>query len=71
MLIGFFLFLMAITTIFAYQYTLASYVIAVKRSQIVMGVIAGYLFFKEENIREKLAGSILIFIGVAFVILFQ
>jgi drug/metabolite transporter (DMT)-like permease len=45
-----------------------AYVISVKRISIIIGVLFGYLFFKEKNIRERLLGATLMFIGFVIII---
>jgi len=64
-------FLSALTSIFqmyAISLTLVPYVIAVKRTSAVLGVLWGKLIFKEKGIREKLIGATIMVIGV-FIIL--
>lgn len=46
-----------------------AYVISVKRISIIIGVLFGYLFFKEKNIRERLLGALLMFIGFVIIIM--
>ena len=63
--------LSALTSIFqmyAISLTLVPYVIAVKRTSAVLGVLWGKLIFKEKEIREKLIGATIMVIGV-FIIL--
>jgi drug/metabolite transporter (DMT)-like permease len=55
---------MTLSQLTAIQFTLASYVIAVKRSGMIVSVILGYFFFKEENLRARLAGALLMSSGV-------
>ena len=45
-----------------------AYVISVKRISIIIGVLFGYLFFNEKNIRERLLGATLMFIGFVIII---
>lgn len=54
----------------AISLTLVSYVIALKRTAGMITVVLGYLFLKEQNIKERLLGSIVMFIGVLFIVLF-
>ena len=64
-------FLSASTSIFqmyAISLTLVSYVIAVKRTSGVLGVLWGKLIFKEKRIKEKLIGATIMVMGV-FIIL--
>lgn len=53
----------------ALSLTLVVYVIAIKRTSGMLSVILGYIFLDEGNIRERLAGAIVMFIGVLFIIL--
>ena len=47
----------------------AAYMISVKRTSLVFGVIFGALFFKEYSIKERLTGAIIMFSGVVMIIL--
>jgi drug/metabolite transporter (DMT)-like permease len=44
--------------------TLASYVIAIKRAGMVVGVLMGYYVFKERNLRFRIVGAVLMSAGV-------
>lgn len=44
--------------------TLVAYVISVKRTSTLLGVLFGYLFFQESNIRERLLGAAIMLLGV-------
>lgn len=48
----------------ALVYENVSYVIAVKRTAILFSILAGYLFFHEENIRVRLLGGSIMVAGV-------
>ena len=54
----------------AISLTLVSYIIALKRTAGMISVILGYLFLKEQNIKERLLGATIMFIGVLFIVLF-
>jgi uncharacterized membrane protein len=45
-----------------------AYVISVKRMSLIIGVLYGYLFFKERQIGERLIGASLMFIGFIMVV---
>ncbi len=45
-----------------------AYMISIKRTSLIIGVIYGYLFFKEKNIRERLTGATLMFIGFFMIV---
>lgn len=53
---------------FSIAMTKAAYMISVKRLSIVFGVIYGGLFFAEENIFVRLAGTLLMFVGAAVIL---
>ena len=53
----------------AIQSTLVSYTISIKRTSTIFAVIWGYLIFKEQGIRERLVGTVLMVIGVVFITL--
>lgn len=62
----------ALTLIFqmtAISLTLVAYVISIKRTSAIMSVLFGHLIFKEEGVRERLAGAIIMIIGVLFITL--
>jgi len=65
---GFFYALMVITHMTALKLTKVAYMISVKRASLLIGMLYGYLFFKEENIRSRFAGAVLMFIGFLMVV---
>lgn len=54
----------------AISLTLVAYVISIKRTSAIMGVLFGYLIFKEKGIRERLVGVVVMVLGVLFITLF-
>ena len=44
-----------------------SYMIAVKRLSLVFGVVLGWLFFREQNIRYRVAGACVMVSGIFFI----
>jgi drug/metabolite transporter (DMT)-like permease len=46
----------------------AAYMISVKRTSVIVGVLYGYFLFKEKNIRERLSGALLMFIGFVLIV---
>ena len=48
----------------ALSLTLVTYVVSVKRSSIIIGILLGYFFLGERNIRERLFGAVLMLFGV-------
>lgn len=70
-LVGVFSALSGIFQMLAINIALVSYVISIKRTSIVMSVIFGYLIFKERGIKERLAGVLIMIIGVFLITLSQ
>lgn len=68
--LGFFHSLMVITHMVAMSLTQVTYMIAVKRTSLLFSAGYGYFLFKEEKLRERLLGSILMIIGVALIVVF-
>ncbi len=52
----------------ALSLTNVAYMIAVKRLSLLMGIVYGHLLFREEGLRERLAGGGLMVTGVAFIV---
>jgi drug/metabolite transporter (DMT)-like permease len=52
----------------AIQFTLVSYVIAIKRAGMLLSVLIGALFFGERNLKRRLLGAAVMSIGVALVL---
>ena len=65
---GFFYGLMVLTHMTAMKLTKVAYMISVKRVSLLIGLLYGYLFFKEENIRSRFMGALLMFIGFLMVV---
>ncbi|MDI6889807.1 MAG: DMT family transporter [Thermodesulfovibrionales bacterium] len=65
---GIFYSLMVVSHMIAMSLAKVAYVISVKRMSLIIGVLFGYLFFKEKNIRERLFGTMLMFIGFVMVV---
>ncbi len=68
-LVGLFSALSGIFQMMAINIALVSYVISIKRTSIIMGVVFGYLIFKESNIKERLSGVLLMITGVFLITL--
>lgn len=49
----------------------AAYMIAIKRLNGLFGVLFGWLFFKETNIRSRFVGALLMSMGAALIVLFR
>jgi drug/metabolite transporter (DMT)-like permease len=65
---GIFYSLMVISHMIAISLAKVAYVISVKRMSLIIGVLYGYLFFKERQIGERLIGASLMFIGFIMVV---
>ena len=48
--------------------TKAAYMIAVKRTSLLIGIVYGYFLFGEKNIKERLTGAFLMFTGFVLII---
>ena len=70
-LIGVAISLAVISQMNAIQLTLVPYVIAVKRTSIIMTSILGFVVFKERGFKERLSGVILMIAGVFLIYIFQ
>ncbi|MFZ5996642.1 MAG: EamA family transporter [Nitrospirota bacterium] len=66
---GFFHLLMIISHMIAISLTTVAYMISVKRLSLLIGVLYGHLFFKEQGIRDRFAGSALMLAGFALIVL--
>lgn len=61
--IGLFSALGLVFQMIAISLTLVAYVISIKRTSAVMGVLWGYLIFREKGIKERLGGAIIMVVG--------
>ncbi|HLO26960.1 MAG TPA: DMT family transporter [Geobacteraceae bacterium] len=57
-----------ITGVIALSLTNVAYMIAVKRLSLLMGIVYGHVLFREEELRERLAGGGLMVAGVALIV---
>jgi drug/metabolite transporter (DMT)-like permease len=62
--IGFFNALMILTHFLALDLTKVAYMIAVKRTHLLFGVLYGWILFGEKNIGERMLGSGLMLLGI-------
>ena len=69
LLLGFIWVLAGVSHCLAISLTDAAYMIAVKRSALFFGVIYGALVFKESNIKERLLGVSIMFLGIVLIVL--
>ena len=67
--IGLFSAIASIFQMIAISLTLVAYVISIKRTSAIMSVLFGHLIFKEEGVKERLLGAIIMVIGVLFIVL--
>jgi uncharacterized membrane protein len=65
---GIFYSFMVISHMIAISLAQVAYVITIKRMSLIIGVLYGYFFFKERNIRERLFGAMLMFIGFVMIV---
>ncbi|MDP2277475.1 MAG: DMT family transporter [Nitrospirota bacterium] len=65
---GIFFSVMAATHMAAMQLTKVAYMISVKRLSLIIGIMYGYFLFREENIKERLLGAVLMLIGFVMVV---
>jgi len=65
---GLFYALMVVSHMIAISLAKVAYVISVKRVSLIIGVLYGYLLFREEKIRERFVGALLMFIGFVMVV---
>jgi len=68
--IGFFEAVSLVFQMIALTMTLVPYVISIKRTSVIFGVILGTLIFKEKGFKERLAGAALMVCGVFCIALF-
>jgi uncharacterized membrane protein len=59
----------AIVGLYAITLTLAAYMIAVKRSSILISVTLGHYLFREQGIRERMVGATTMLTGIALITL--
>jgi drug/metabolite transporter (DMT)-like permease len=65
---GVFFAVMAATHMLAMNLTKVAYMISVKRLSLIIGIMYGYFLFREENIKERLLGAVLMLIGFVLVV---
>lgn len=65
---GMFFAVMIMSHMIAISLTKVAYMMSVKRMSIVIGVIYGYLIFKETNVRERILGASLMFAGFILIV---
>ncbi len=67
--IGLFSALSYIAYIIAINFALVSYVISVKRTALIFGVLFGHFIFKEKGVKERLMGAAIMVLGIVLIAL--
>lgn len=65
---GIFYSVMIASHMIAISLTKVAYMISLKRTSLLIGVMYGYFFFKEKNIGERLSGAVLMLIGFVMIV---
>ena len=65
---GVFYSVMIASHMIAISLTKVAYMISLKRTSLLIGVMYGYFFFKEKNIGERLSGVVLMLIGFVMIV---
>jgi len=68
--IGLFNAIMMITHMVAIKYIQVAYMIAVKRTSLLFGVLFGYLFFHEKEIGKRMVAAAIMLVGVITILIF-
>lgn len=66
---GIFYALMVVSHMTAISLTKVAYMISLKRTSVLMGVIYGYFLLREKNIQERLAGAIIMTVGFMMIVM--
>lgn len=65
---GLFYSVMVASHMLAISMTKVAYMISLKRMSLIIGVICDYIFFKEKQIRERLARALLMLVGFVMIV---
>ena len=65
---GLFFSVMIASHMIAVSLAKVAYMISIKRTSLIIGVIYGYLFFREKKIRERFTGATLMFVGFVMIV---
>jgi drug/metabolite transporter (DMT)-like permease len=65
---GFFYSVMIVTHMMAISLTKVAYMISVKRISLLIGVLYGYFFFREEDIKMRFSGALLMAAGFVLIV---
>ena len=63
--------LMLVLQMHAFSSTNVAYVLSLKRASILLSVLAGFFFFKEKKIKERLLATIVMIFGGILIILYS
>lgn len=63
-------FVMLMTNMIAVSMAPVAYMVAVKRTSLLFGVLFGFLFFKEGSVVERSSGALLMFAGLVVIVIF-
>jgi uncharacterized membrane protein len=63
--------IMAITHYAAISLANVAYVVSIKRSSLLIGSLYGFLFFRERQVSNRLAGAVLMFAGFVLIVLYS
>ncbi len=56
---------------YAVSMTNVAYMVAIKRTSLLFGMMYGFILFKERNLRERLLGSLLMFAGFILIVVYS
>jgi drug/metabolite transporter (DMT)-like permease len=62
---------LVIAHVVALNLTKVAYMISVKRLGLLMGVVYGYILFRESHMKERFAGALLMVVGAVLIVLFR
>lgn len=62
---------MIVSHMLAISMSKAAYMIALKRSSILIGVVLGYVFFQESRVGQRFLGALIMFAGIVLIVLSQ
>jgi len=68
---GIFYSIMVASHMLAINLTNVAYMISVKRTSVIIGVLYGYFLFREKHIKERLAGAIIMSVGFVMIVTAQ
>jgi uncharacterized membrane protein len=59
-----------VSHVYAVSMSNIAYMVSVKRTSLLIGSLYGFLLFRERNMRERMAGAILMFAGFVLIMVF-